>query len=81
MHGGHNNCILVLQTHERSITYICVWAKIASQLHVVASVCYSAITCSSGVVVHRGAPELVGHPVAKEDGKTQHNDLYREHKP
>jgi len=23
----------------------------------------------------------VGHPVAKEDGKTQHNDLYREHKP
>lgn len=40
LHRGHNNCILSLQIHKRSITYIRVWAKIASQLHVVASVCY-----------------------------------------
>ena len=36
---------------------------------------YKNCTCSSGIVIRGRAPELVGHPVAKEDGKTQHNNL------
>ena len=80
--GGHHNYIPKCYRHI-SIHVVLINICVGLRCSIIDSwlSSYSAITCSSGVVIRRGAPELVGHPVAKEDGKTQHNDLYRENKP